>query len=298
MSNNQNEKICKHYVNKKCTNGDSCTFKHIDGICSHYFFGNCKFGEQCKYSHQYQLSGTKHQTENKNKPKGKDKYLPKNKKEKLIKKNTESFDPFSEAGDMRVMIGDSTSTSYNHDIKSRDVVLVNNLFGVNESPFIYGKLLDEIKAIGGEDNLWKLWHGDTHHIADDHQQWKSKCPTFSMIIDKIKEYFKMDIKATRLNWYKDSTEFKPYHHDAAAVDVTKSKTQNFTVGVSFGATRTVSFQHAKSRTVIDFPLTNGMVYCFSKDTNIEWRHGIPLSDNKSEKQGRISIIAWGWNEQS
>jgi hypothetical protein len=118
---------------------------------------------------------------------------------------------------------------------------------------------------------------DTHYIADDHIEWKSKCPTFTAIINKIKEYFQMDIKATRLNWYKDSTEFKPYHHDAAAVDPAKAKTQNFTLGVSFGATHTASFQHAKTRTVIDFPLTNGMTYCFSKDTNIEWRHGIPLA---------------------
>ena len=40
--------------------------------------------------------------------------------------------------------------------------------------------------------------------------------------NKMKEYFQMDIKATRLNWYKDSTEFKPYHHDAAAVDPAKA----------------------------------------------------------------------------
>lgn len=27
----------------------------------------------------------------------------------------------------------------------------------------------------------------------------------------------MKVNATRLNWYRDSKEWKPYHHDAAAV---------------------------------------------------------------------------------
>jgi hypothetical protein len=38
----------------------------------------------------------------------------------------------------------------------------------------------------------------------------------------------------RFNWYRDLKEWKPYHHDAAAVDPRKAKTQNFTVGISFG----------------------------------------------------------------
>jgi hypothetical protein len=278
---NKNNKICKHFVNGSCKKGPQCEFNHIDNICSNYFFGECKQGDSCGKSHQYKLKNK----ENKNK---------KN-KPKLIKKNTESFDPFTESGDMRIMIGDQTKSVYNHEIKTRDVVLINNLFGTNDSMDIYNKLLGEIKATGTEEKgLWKLWHGDTHHIADDHVQWKSKCPTFTMIINKIKDYFQMDIKATRLNWYKDSTEFKPYHHDAAAVDPDKASKQNFTVGVSFGATRTASFQHAKTRTVIDFPLINGMTYCFSKDTNIEWRHGIPQSTEANQNLGRISIIAWGW----
>ncbi len=29
---------------------------------------------------------------------------------------------------------------------------------------------------------------------------KSECPTFHMIVDKLADYFNMDVKATRLNW--------------------------------------------------------------------------------------------------
>ena len=59
---------------------------------------------------------------------------------------------------------------------------------------------------------------------------------------KIKHYFKMSATATRFNWYRDSNEWKPYHHDAAAVKPHIAKIQNFTVGVSFGAERDASFQ--------------------------------------------------------
>ena len=38
-----------------------------------------------------------------------------------------------------------------------------------------------------------------------------------MVLEKIVDFFKMDVKATRFNWYRDSNDWKPYHHDAAAV---------------------------------------------------------------------------------
>ena len=144
------------------------------------------------------------------------------------------------------------------------------------------------------DELWKLWHGDTHLIADDKKDWKKMCPTFNLVIGKIMDYFNMDIKATRFNWYRNSQEWKPFHHDAAAIKPDKAKVQNLTVGVSFGAEREAAFQHAKTRNVISFPLPYGSIYVFSKDVNIEWRHGIlQLPPEKQHGQGRISIIAWG-----
>ena len=60
-------------------------------------------------------------------------------------------------------------------------------------------------------------------------------------------YFDMDVKATRLNWYRDSSEWKPFHHDAAAMKEKFARTQNFTLGVSFGAERDAAFEHAQVR---------------------------------------------------
>ena len=50
-------------------------------------------------------------------------------------------------------------------------------------------------------------------------------------------YFDMDVQATRFNWYRDSSEWKPFHHDAAALKEKFARTQNFTLAVSFGAER-------------------------------------------------------------
>ena len=78
---------------------------------------------------------------------------------------------------------------------------------------IYNNLLDEIENSGiNQENLWKLWHADSHLIADDKLDWKSKCPTFYKVLDKIKNYFNMDIKATRFNYYRNSADWKPFHH--------------------------------------------------------------------------------------
>ena len=60
--------------------------------------------------------------------------------------------------------------------------------------------------------------------------------------------------------------------------------QNFTVAVSF-ATRG-SFEDAKTRTVVAMPQPDGMVYCFARDANILWRHGI-LQDKEVKKEGRF-----------
>ena len=65
------------------------------------------------------------------------------------------------------------------------------------------------------------------------------------LMTKMAEYFDMDVQATRFNWYRDSSEWKPFHHDAAAIKEKFARTQNFTLAASFGAERDAAFEHAK-----------------------------------------------------
>ena len=170
---------------------------------------------------------------------------------------------------------------------------------------IYDTLLDQIHATKAFKNnphigkgLWKLWHGDNHLIADDKLNWKKEVPIFNKLMDRISDFFDMEIKATRFNCYRDDSDWKPYHFDAAAVKPDKADTQNLTIGVSFGNERDINFEHADNRATVGFPLIDGSVFGFGKELNCEWRHGIPqIEKGKRTGKGRISIIAWGKNRQ-
>lgn len=55
--------------------------------------------------------------------------------------------------------------------------------------------------------------------------------------------------------------------------------------------------HAKDGSKVYFPQTNGMLFSFGRDVNINWKHGInALSEAEQEQlggKGRVSIILWG-----
>ena len=271
-------RICRDFINNNCKR-NKCKFIHDNKLCIDFYHNECK-KTNCELNHFV------------------DNKLIKN---KLIK-NTESFEPKYDLPDMRILF-EYGKNKTELLITSNDVIVIPDLFTNPDDFSIYNKLLAEIFNTNyDKKELIKPWHGDTHLIVDDHIKWKNECPTFNMIINRVAKYFNMDIKATRFNWYQRKSDWKPFHHDAAAFKPEKALIQNFTVGISFGYTRDIAFQYAKeSKNVICIPLHNGYTYCFSKDININWKHGIlPIKDtianvnnNIYNTDGRISIIAWG-----
>lgn len=266
-------------MHNSCDKGDACKYTHDPTLCFHYWkHGQCKFGDKCRKRHHTTQTNT-------------------------IKpriRNTECWDPKMDATDMRIVYDNGTwIDKLSTGITSRDVVIVPNLFADYAPGELYRLLLDETMRCGVHpDQLFKMWHGNekiegTHLIADDKTHWKEACPTFHMIIDRIRDFFGMRIEATRFNWYQDTAQWKPFHHDASGVKPEKAAIQNFTVALSLGATRDAAFEHAKTRTTISLPQPDGAIYCFSKDTNIIWRHGI-LKEPVTRDLGRISVICWGW----
>ena len=290
--------ICKYYISGNCKNKD-CKFKHINGVCRNYFYGECT-NPNCQYSHiyKYKIKNDNSQIKNYNiQENNQEKYHIKSNK---ITKNTESFEPDFTEPNIRVRFNEPI-------INGNEVSITDNLF--------YDKDIFKILHQEVTHKVYKPWHGNTHFIADDKSEidWKAISPTFNIIIDKLCEYFCMVPSATRLNYYKTIDNWKPYHHDAAALKPDKSKKQNITVGVSFGVTREISFETThfdkKQRIRINFPLKDTVVYSFGNEINVNFRHGIPPlstklqeinnndnnNNNNFTNNGRFSIIIWGYS---
>ena len=117
------------------------------------------------------------------------------------KKNTENFSPCHDPPPMRVVVATPGLARYDRTHTTRDVIIVSDLFGNPGDLGIYNKLIREIQASGvPEEQLWKLWHGDSHLIADDKRHWKELCPTFTYVVDRIRDYFDMDIKVSKIKY--------------------------------------------------------------------------------------------------
>ena len=259
--------------------------------CKFFLKGTCKKGDQCQFKHEFpkvdDSSSSSSNSRNNNRNRNNRRRRP---------KNTESFEPSFKPPDMRIVSLYADSDVYPRQHFNNDIIILNGLFGSHKDMTIRDNLIKEVDnaKVRDDKELLKLWHGDTHYIADDKLGWKKQCPTFKMVIDKLTKYFNVDVKATRYNIYKDSSQWKPFHHDAAAIKKDKAATQNITIAVSFGLEREAAFEHAKSRTVLSVPLPNGSVYVFNKDVNVDWKHGILQMPEPIINEPRISIIIWGW----
>lgn len=216
-------------------------------------------------------------------------------------------------------------------MKHDDVVIVPELFGGEDDWTIYYKLVEEMRALQAKEkdekkeqetksdsdkgdvtktdekknnrrgdrdsSKWIPWHEGAHLISQN----PKGCPTYEMIVARLCEYFNIDPNGdvgTRFNWYRDSSDWKPFHHDSAAFNPGRAKRQNITVGASFGAMRELAFIRASedvnAKCRLYFPQSNNGVFSFGRDANIHWKHGInALSPEEQDGKGRISIILWG-----
>ncbi|EPY33237.1 hypothetical protein STCU_02391 [Strigomonas culicis] len=115
-------------------------------------------------------------------------------------------------------------------------------------------------------------------------------PTFNLIIDMLAEYFDVDVYATRLNYYRDGSQWKPQHHDSHAYGG-RAEREDFTVGITLGSNRKLVFIHEASKREFNFPQTNGDCFAFTGEVNRLFTHGVPRVH--APIGDRFSIIAWG-----
>ena len=116
-------------------------------------------------------------------------------------------------------------------------------------------------------------------------------PTFQGVVERLALHFDVEVFATRLNFYRDGSDWKPFHHDSHAYGAGGVK-EDFTMGASFGAERALAFLHEPSGAAFEFPQANGDVFAFASDVNRSFKHGVPRA-RRTEIGPRFSIIAWG-----
>lgn len=125
---------------------------------------------------------------------------------------------------------------------------------------------------------------------------------FNEVVDMLTEYFDLDAYATRLNYYRDGQQWKPQHHDSHAYGGNSAHAnanasggerlrEDFTVGISLGAARSLVFVHEASGHSFDFPQRNGDCFAFTSDVNNMFTHGVPRVNTPIGD--RFSIIVWG-----
>lgn len=181
-------------------------------------------------------------------------------------------------------------------VRHDDVIIVPEFFCKEDDWGIYYQLIKEMRESQAQHTSkaeWIPWHEGAHLLSQN----PTGSRTFHDIIDRCAKYFSVPEgnRGTRFNWYRDGSDWKPFHHDSAAFNPQRARNQNCTVGISFGHTRELAFRHAKTGEVIYFPQTNGGLFFFGRDANIIWQHGInALPVGEQDGKGRISIVLWGW----
>lgn len=288
--------VCRDWMKGSCSH-NPCRFIHDPELCKE-FYSTSKCGGNCGKNHFVNPKLISNQSNNDKKSN------PNNDRNKQRRPaNTETFKPDYSPPEMRVLFEYGREQT-RLELQSNDVVVVPDLFA--DRPNIYTELLEEVFGTKfDKQDLIIPWHEGCHLIVDDKLDWKKDCPTFNYVVERVAQYFNMDVKATRFNWMQNLKDHKFFHYDGAALKPEIAKKQNATIGVSFGHTRDIAFQvasHPDCRKVVSIPLPNGYTYLFNKDVNIDWRHGVlPIEtspDYKSKpSDGRISIIAWGYIKQ-
>lgn len=291
--------VCRDWMKGSCSH-NPCRFIHDPELCVE-FYSTSKCEGKCGKNHFVNPLLISNQSNNNNNKKksnsNKDNLKPRK------PANTETFKPDYSPPEMRILF-ECGKPQTELEFQSNDVVVVPDLFA--DRPNIYAELLEEVFGTKfDKQDLIIPWHEGCHLIVDDKLDWKKDCPTFNYVIERVAQYFNMDVKATRFNWMQNLQDHKFFHYDGAALKPEIAKKQNATIGVSFGHTRDIAFQvasHPDCRKVVSIPLPNGYTYLFNKDVNIDWRHGVlPIEtprDYKSKpSDGRISVIAWGYIKQ-
>ena len=161
-----------------------------------------------------------------------------------------------------------------NNVLDKGCVYIPEYYCKKRDKTVYHALIDEINNMGDSEFMIN-W--SKHH----------------KIVKKLAHDFGITVMQTRLNYYVDQNDWKPFHHDRHAYHKDDGTTvvENYTLGVSFGYSRDLIFLHESSGKKFRFPQNNGDIFGFDSEVNKMFQHGVPKTANNVGP--RLSIIIWG-----
>lgn len=168
------------------------------------------------------------------------------------------------------------------NILNNECIYLPNFFAGKNNYDIFLNLAQDLKNYDSGMIIW------SKHMKYENPNFS---PTFNDVIKKISDYFNVEVYHTRMNFYKDGSDWKPMHRDSHAYGG-KALREDFTIGCSFGASRSLTILHEKSEQEFNFPQNNNDVFAFTSNVNKKFLHGVPKSKN-IHIGPRVSIIVWG-----
>ena len=167
-------------------------------------------------------------------------------------------------------------------------VYIENFLCALDDTAIFDRLKAELtahaEATGGDGMV--SW---SRHMKHEDPAFSA---TFQAVAATIAAYFDVEMFASRLNLYPDGTHWKCFHKDSHAyAGPNRAVKEDFTIGMSLGATRALTFLHEESETKFSFPQKNGDLFAFSSEVNDSFMHGVPKASPSVGE--RFSVIVWG-----
>ena len=146
---------------------------------------------------------------------------------------------------------------------------------------------DKLHAECGEEFKQRWMKGGTRlhrpsAIGSDELLQRSQ--TYRDIIMLGAKHFRAEPVRSIINFYRNGDDSTSFHSDQYPHG------EDITVGVSFGASRPLLFEHIETLQRFTFPQENGDCFAFTKEINSTFRHAV-LKQNGAG--GRLSVIFWG-----
>lgn len=178
----------------------------------------------------------------------------------------------------RDRLNESLITSYKKTLNNSCLYLPHFIAKLNDTS-LFDKLKEEMKQ-----NKSTIVNWSAHYKLEN----PTGLTTFEDIISKVAKALQVKVKATRINYYANGADWKPYHRDSHKI--VDGEREDITIGLSLGANRELSFLHVASNNKFSFPQNNGDLFAFTDEVNADFKHGVPKT--KVSIGERFSIIMW------